>query len=71
MLASIAGALAATDPDRAARLITDAERTAQSITSDSSKDSALADIAGALAETDPDRVNFSLPSGGIAVGRGR
>ncbi len=54
-LASIAGALAATDPDHAARLIADAERAAQSLTDDSSKAVALANIAGALAATDPDR----------------
>ena len=47
-LASIAGALAATDPDRA-------EPAAQSITDDYSKARALVSIAGALAATDPDR----------------
>jgi hypothetical protein len=52
-LADVAGALAATDPDRA-RLIADAERAAQSITHDGLKASTLADIAGALAATDPD-----------------
>jgi hypothetical protein len=51
MLASFAEALAATDPDRAARLIADAERTAQSITDDSLKASALASIAEARAAT--------------------
>ena len=49
------GALAATDPDRAARLIADAERAAQSITDETWKARALASIAGALAATDPDR----------------
>ena len=63
-LASIAEALAATDPDRA-------ERIAQSITDDSSKARALARIAGALAATDPDRLNFSLPSSGSKVDAGR
>jgi hypothetical protein len=53
-LADVAGALAATDPDRA-RLIASAERVAQSITDDYRKASALAAIAGALAATDPDR----------------
>ena len=47
-LVAIAGAVAATDPDRA-------ERIAQSITYDSWKASALAAIAGALAATDPGR----------------
>jgi hypothetical protein len=54
-LASIAGALAATDPDRTARIIADAERAAQSITDHYRKASALASIAGAVAATDPDR----------------
>ena len=54
-LASIAGALAATDPDRAARLIDDAERAAQSFTHGYSKASALVSIAGVLAASDPDR----------------
>ena len=47
-LVSIAGAMAATDPDRA-------ERIAQSLTDDYRKVSALANITGALAATDPDR----------------
>ena len=47
-LASIAGALTATDPYSA-------ERIAQSITSRSVKVGALAGIAGPLATTDPDR----------------
>ena len=54
-LASIAGAVAATDPDRAARLIADAERFAQSITGKTAKASALASVAEAVAATDPDR----------------
>ncbi len=49
------GALAATDPDRAARLIADAERATQSITDETLKAKALASIAGALSATDPDR----------------
>jgi hypothetical protein len=53
-LAAIAGALAATDPDRAARLITAADRAAQSL-GEVSKPRALAAIAGALASTDPAR----------------
>jgi serine/threonine protein kinase len=40
---------------RVGRLITDAERIAQSITSESSKANALAGVATALAATDPDR----------------
>jgi serine/threonine-protein kinase len=40
---------------RAARLITDAERIARSITSESSKAKVLAEVAAALAATDPDR----------------
>jgi hypothetical protein len=54
-LAKIAGAVAATDPGRAAQLIADAERTAQSITREFLKASALASIAGAVAATDPNR----------------
>ena len=54
-LADIAGALAATDPDRAARLIADAERIAQSITDESERDIALATIVRILMATDPDR----------------
>ncbi len=50
-----AKALAATGPDRAARLLADAERTAQSVTDDYWKAIALASIAEALAATDPDR----------------
>src|SRR5271166_6481057 len=58
----VAGLQAATDPDRAARLNADAERTAQSITSGSSKASTLASIAGALAATDPDRAERTAQS---------
>jgi len=54
-LADIARALAITDPDRATRVIVDAERIAQSLTDEDSKAEALADIARALAATDPDR----------------
>lgn len=54
-LANIARALAATDPDRAARLIADAERLAQSITSKAEKDDVFASLANAVAATDPDR----------------
>ena len=43
------------DRARVTRLIGDAERIAQSITSERSKASALAQVAGALAATDPDR----------------
>jgi len=61
-LAHIAGAPAATDPDRAARLIADAERAAQSITDEGLKVMALASIAGALAATDPDRAERAAQS---------
>ena len=44
-----------TDPDRAARLIADAERIAQSLPDDESKAQLLGKIAQALAATDPDR----------------
>jgi TIR domain len=43
------------DPDRAARLLTDAERIANAITDERWKASALSGIAAALAATDPDR----------------
>ena len=43
------------DPARAARLLADAERIANSITDESSKASALSGVAEALAATDPDR----------------
>ena len=48
MLSEIAGVMAAVDPIRA-------ERIAQSITSERSRESALAEIAGAVAGIDPDR----------------
>jgi pimeloyl-ACP methyl ester carboxylesterase len=48
LVTAVAGALAATDPDRALRV-------AQSITDESSKATALAAVAGALAATHPDR----------------
>jgi hypothetical protein len=51
----VAKALAATDPDRAAQLLTDAQRSARSITDKAHKASALSRIARALAVTDPDR----------------
>ncbi len=44
-----------TDRARATRLLTDAERVAQSITDELWKATALAGVAGALAATDPDR----------------
>jgi hypothetical protein len=43
------------DEGGAARLLTDAERIANSITDEDSKAWALSTIAGALAATDPDR----------------
>lgn len=49
-------AVAATDPNRAGRLITDAERIARSITGESSKASALSGVVQALAAADPNRV---------------
>ena len=52
-LASLAGKLAATDPDRA-------ERIALSITDKNRKAKALADIAGVLAPTDPDRADHII-----------
>jgi hypothetical protein len=61
-LASIAGALAATDPDRAERIIADAERIAQSITDEDAKAGALMDIATALAAVDPDRAERTAQS---------
>ena len=52
----VAGPESARDGDaRAARLLADAERIAQSITPDPEKAGALADVASALAATDPDR----------------
>jgi hypothetical protein len=47
--------MVATDPDRAARLIADAERIAQSITDEVDKARGLAIVAKAMATTDPDR----------------
>jgi hypothetical protein len=47
--------IAATDPDRAARLIADADHIARSITNEYWKAKALAEVATALAATDPDR----------------
>ena len=55
VLANIAVALAATNPDRVARLIADGERAAESITNRSGKASVLANIAVALAATNPDQ----------------
>ena len=46
---------AATDPGRAARLLTDAERLANSLTGDNEKAPALSSVAEALAAIDPDR----------------
>ena len=54
-LLDVAKALAVTDPGRAARLIGDAERTAQSITDEDASAIALAEVAEALAATDPGR----------------
>jgi hypothetical protein len=54
-LTSIAGTVAATDPDRAAHLATEAERIARSLTDTERTASALARIAGTVAATDPDR----------------
>ena len=54
-LVRIADAMAATDPDRAARLTVDAERIARSIPEADFRASALADIAKAVAGPDPDR----------------
>lgn len=54
-LADVARVLQTTDPDRAGRLIDDAELTARTITSPDSLASALSHVARALAATDPDR----------------
>jgi len=54
-LAHVAGAVAATDMDRANRLATSAERIALTITGRVNKDVALARVAGALAAATPDR----------------
>ena len=55
LLADIAGMLAATDPERAARLRDDAERVARSVTGEIDKGSAILGLAVRLAGTDPDR----------------
>jgi hypothetical protein len=47
--------LTATDPDRAARLLTDAERMVYSFTDESSKPSELSFLATVLAVIKPDR----------------
>jgi Caspase domain len=54
VLAHVAGAVAATDVDRADRLATKAEHVALTITNGVHKDVALARVAGALAATAPD-----------------
>lgn len=54
-LASIARAISAGDPVRAARLTTDAVRVAQSVSDEVRKALALALIAQSVAATDPDR----------------
>jgi TIR domain len=54
-LVVVAGTLAATDPDRSARLITYAERIAWSVKYESPKMWALLGIVEALAPVDPDR----------------
>ena len=51
-LASIARAISADDPVRAARLTTDAVRVAQSVSDEESKESALGRVAEAWAATD-------------------
>ena len=53
-LSSVAEALAATDPDRAARLFAAAESIANSITNKYDKVAALSSVAKAVAATDPD-----------------
>jgi hypothetical protein len=55
LVTAIERVLTATGPGRAARLLTDAERTASSITSEFSKALALSAVAEALAATDPGR----------------
>ena len=50
------------DPGRAARVIADAERTAQSFTGEDAKTAALAAVAEALAATDPDRAERTAQS---------
>jgi hypothetical protein len=56
-LARTARAMAAANPARAARLTTDADRAAQSITNEYSKAMTLARIAEAAAATDPARTS--------------
>ena len=53
-LVAVAGAVALTDPDRAARLVADAHRVAQSISDPGEQASALAAVAGPLAAGDAD-----------------
>jgi hypothetical protein len=55
VLCRVAQGLAGTDPDRAGRLIYDAEHSARAITSEEPKALALCWIAEALATTDPSR----------------
>ena len=52
---AVAMAMAATDPDRAAWLLGDAERIAHSITDEPRKAAAMSGIAEVMAATDPDR----------------
>jgi hypothetical protein len=54
--------MAATDPDRAAQLIAEAERLARSITEEEPRDFALAGVARAIAATDPDRAEHLAQS---------
>ena len=56
-MASIARAMSAADPARAARLTADANLAAQSITNEYSKAMTLARIAEAVAATDPARTS--------------
>ena len=53
-LSKIAQALAATNPVHAARLLADAERTAQLITDEGVRALAQSEVAQALADTNPD-----------------
>ena len=55
MLSRISEAVAATDPDRAARLLADAERIARTIPDKYPKAEVLSRISEAVAATDPDR----------------
>jgi hypothetical protein len=54
-MAHVAQALALADPDRAARLLRDAERAARSIRDENDRTHPLMEIAKALAPTNPDR----------------